>query len=282
MILIWTYDECLRQLAFLMILAKQREIRMDRITRADELHRVVVLNPKGGSGKTTLATNIASLYAVRGQRPTLIDCDPQGYSLRWLEKRSGQRPPIYGIAAFENATDTLASPDYKVHPESSTVIVDLPAATPHEELHSYTYHADSILIPIVPSEIDVYSASRFIAELLLDAQLDRREQKLAIVANRVRSNTRSYHMLRRFLGSLSIPIIATLRDTQNYVFATANGIGICEMPSYAVRKDTEELQAIVQWLDKWRSRRFEAYNPLEIESLTEVESPLLTPNDSFD
>jgi chromosome partitioning protein len=239
---------------------------------ADDLHRIAVLNPKGGCGKTTLATNLASLYALRGSHPTLVDCDAQGYSLRWLEKRRDDRPAIRGIAGYEDAVRTLRSLKEHVHPESSTVIVDLPGAIPTEQLHMYTSLADSVLIPIVPSEIDVYSASRFIAELLLDAQLDRRDQKLAIVANRVRTNTKSYRMLKRFLASLRIPLIASLRDTQNFVHAAAAGVGICEMPPHAITNDIEPLTAIMEWLDKWRARRFEAYNhPLAQPRASNVE-----------
>ena len=237
---------------------------MDHTRRVDDLHRVVVLNPKGGCGKTTLATNLASLYALRGTHPALADCDAQGFSLRWLDKRPKDRPLIHGISAYDDAIDGLDSLRNAVHPNTSTVIVDLPGAIPNERLHDYTSRADSVLIPIVPSEIDVFSASRFIAELLLDAQLDRREQKVAIVANRVRSNTKSYQMLRQFLASLKIPMIAALRDTQNYVHAAAQGIGICEMPRYGVRNDVDQLEAIATWLDNWRTRRFEAYNSPEL------------------
>ncbi len=237
---------------------------MDRIGQLHDMHRILVLNPKGGSGKTTLATNLAAAYAERGARPTLIDCDEQGYALRWLEKRPPDKAPIHGIAAYEDPTTTLASLTHRAHPESRTAIADLPAAIPTGQLYTYTAVADSILIPIVPSQIDVYSASRFIAELLLDAQLDRREQKLAIVANRVRSHTRSYKMLQQFLASLSIPMIGTLRDTQTFVHAAGKGIGICELPPYQVRDDIVQIRAIVAWLEKWRSRRFEAFNPLPL------------------
>lgn len=226
---------------------------MISITGADNLHKIVVLNPKGGCGKTTLATNLASLYAQRGPPPTLIDFDPQGFCSGWLEKRPAARPAVRGIQAeIEAAEDAAgaARAEAEVQADSSIVIIDLPAAIPHERLHAYTYMADSVLLPIVPSEIDIYSATRFIAELLLDVQLDRREQKLAIVANRIRSRTKSYRILMRFLNSLRIPVIAELRDSQNFVQAAAAGIGICEMPPYRVQDDLAQIRAIAAWLDK--------------------------------
>jgi len=218
------------------------------INGLDDLHKIVILNPKGGCGKTTLATNIASLYAQRDPTPTLVDCDSQGYSMRWLEKRPANRPTIYGIDAYE-PDEPLAA---RVNPDSKTLIFDLPAALPSQELQNYTYIADSILIPIMPSDVDVYSATRFIAELLLDQQLDRREQKLVIVANRVRTNTKSYQMLKSFLKSLDIPLVAVLRDCQNYVHAIAQGIGLSELPTYRNKNDIQQIDAIYTWLGRQR------------------------------
>lgn len=222
------------------------------------LHKIVILNPKGGSGKTTLATNLASYFARRGPPPTLIDCDPLGYSMRWLDNRSLQRPKIYGFAAHEHCTESGKGSQLHAWPGSRQMIVDLPAAIPESQLYYQTYDADSILIPIAPSEIDIYSAARFIANLLLVAQFDRRKRNLAIVANRTRTNTISFRMLMRFLTSLEIPIIAKLRDSQVYVHAAAHGIGVCDMPQYLVGKDMVEIEAIVQWLDNWRVRKLES------------------------
>ncbi len=230
------------------------EINSDR----DNLHKIVILNPKGGSGKTTLATNLASYFARRGPPPTLIDCDPLGYSMRWLENRSTQAPKIYGFAAHEHCTEQGKGTELHAWPGSRQMIVDLPAAIAENQLYYETYDADSILIPITPSEIDIYSAARFIANLLLVAQFDRRKRNLAIVANRTRKNTISFRMLMRFLTSLEIPIIAKLRDSQVFVHAAARGIGVCDMPAYLVKNDMEQLEAIVRWLDNWRVRKLEA------------------------
>jgi chromosome partitioning protein len=224
----------------------------------DNLHKIVVLNPKGGSGKTTLATNLASYFARRGPPPTLVDCDPHGYSMRWLSNRSPERPKVYGVEAFEHCTQAGKSAQLHAWPGSNHLIVDLPAGLPEEQLYYQTYDANSILIPIMPSEIDIYSAARFIADLMLVAQYDRRNRNLAIVANRTRQNTKSFRMLMRFLTSLEIPIIAQLRDSQNFVFAAAYGIGICDMPAYKAKQDIEQMDRIIAWLDNWRMRKLDA------------------------
>ncbi len=231
---------------------------MQTAAHQDNLHKIVILNPKGGCGKTTLATNLVSYFARRGPRPTLIDRDPGGYSMRWLEKRPADFPSIHGIADYDKAHYDKPS---RAWPESSEVVVDLPAATDRDWLFHEIYDAGSVLIPIAPSEIDIYSAAGFIADLLLVARYDRRSRKLGIVANRTRHYTKSYKMLMRFLRSLDIPVVAELRDSQNYVHAAASGIGICEMPAYKVRQDIAQFEALVEWLDRWRLRRFNALLP---------------------
>jgi chromosome partitioning protein len=222
-------------------------------------HKIVILNPKGGSGKTTIATNLASVFANRGPAPTLVDCDPGGYSLRWIEKRAQTRPNVHGIPAYEQGTDDEPlEPD----PGSKEVIYDLPAGLTSSEIFDYVYDASSIVLPIVPSEIDIYAAAKFIADLLLIVQLDRR--KLAIVANRTRKHTKSYGMLNKFLTSLDIPVIAHLRDSQNFVQAAAFGLGIGEMPASRVRQDLDEFEHVVSWLDRWKSRQLDAFLQQEL------------------
>jgi chromosome partitioning protein len=219
------------------------------ISGADGLHKIVVMNPKGGCGKTTLATNLAAWFALRGPPPTLVDCDPQGFGTRWIERRAAHRPKAFGLATGPlTARSTIEVPA-----DSSVVIIDLPAAITADQLHAFVYLADSLLLPVTPSEIDVYSATRFIAELLLDAQLDRSERRVGIVANRVRERTRSFAMLMRFLGSLRIPLIGSLRDSQNFVQAAALGLGVCELPPHRVKDDLPALDAIGGWLERRRA-----------------------------
>ena len=244
------------------------------------LHKIVVLNPKGGCGKTTLATNIAAYYAMRGPAPTLVDCDPQGFSMRWLEKRPGNRPQIHGIAAYQESIRHTGTVYVQTRPDTDNLIFDLPAGLTPDELYDVIYGAGSILIPVLPSQIDVFCASRFIAELLLVAQIDRRDCQLAVVANRIRQNTRSYQMLMRFLTSLQIPIISVLRDGQNFVYAAANGIGINELPAYKTKKDIAQMDLIISWLDQWRMRRLDAVTSPHFEHI--IGAPLLTPLRSND
>ena len=225
------------------------------------LNTIVVLNPKGGCGKTTLATNIASYYARRGAMPAIMDCDPQGSTMSWLDKREADRPAIHGIAAYKKTMQATRSWQLRVPAETTNLIVDSPASLTRDALREMTRDATSILVPVLPSSIDIHAASRCIADLLLVAKIDRRDNKLAVVANRTRQNTRSFDKLMRFLDSLGIPIIAVLRDSQNYVQAADLGIGIADLPPYRVKKDIAELDKVIGWLDSWPTRRRDAQRP---------------------
>jgi chromosome partitioning protein len=222
------------------------------------LNRIVVLNPKGGCGKSTIATNIAAGYAARGSTPAIMDFDPQASTLAWLERRSRDLAPIHGIAAFKKSMQATRSWQLRVPHDTVNLIVDSPAGLQHDDLRELTRDATSILVPVLPSPMDIHAASRCIADLLLVAKVDRRDRKLAVIANRTRKNTKSLARLMRFLDSLGIPIIAVLRDSQNFVYAAENGIGIFEMQRSRVRPDVEQFNKVMQWLDGWQERRPDA------------------------
>jgi chromosome partitioning protein len=189
------------------------------------MQRIVVLNPKGGSGKTTIASNLAACHAIHGERPALMDLDPQGSSMRWLRKRPDDAPAIYGIAAFERSATVTRSWQMRIPADCRTVVIDTPAAIDAHALPELTRSVDAVLVPVMPSEIDIHATAKCIADLLLVAKIRRSENRIGIIANRVRINTRMSHSLTRFLDSLDIPLIATLRDTQNYLRSAENRSG---------------------------------------------------------
>jgi chromosome partitioning protein len=213
------------------------------------MQRIIVLNPKGGSGKTTIASNLAACYAVNGHRPALMDLDPQGSSMRWLRRRPEGNPVIHGIAGFERSGAVTRSFQLRIPAECGAVIVDTPAALESHAFPDMTRGADAILVPVMPSDIDIHATAKCIADLLLVAKIRRSEQRIGIIANRVRPNTLVSQSLTRFLNSLEIPLIATLRDTQNYVRSAESGVGIWEMPRWQVRHDFEHWQQLTAWLE---------------------------------
>jgi chromosome partitioning protein len=213
------------------------------------VRKIVILNPKGGSGKTTIATNLAAYYASSGQPSAIMDYDSQGSSTRWLSRRSSESPYIHGIATYENHAGQTRSFALRVPVEVERVVVDTPAAFNKHELMDYVRGADKILVPVLPSEIDIHAATRTIADLLLVAKIARHDDRLAVVANRVKRNTVVFRSLMKFLESLEIPVAAVLRDTQNYIRTASEGQGLLELKKSDVTKDLVQWKRLIAWLE---------------------------------
>lgn len=227
------------------------------------MQRIVVLNPKGGSGKTTLATNLASYYALRGHKTALMDYDSQGSSTFWTSRRPGDKPALQVIPAFKTPRGVTRSFALRVDHDTERLVIDTPAAVDFVEFRRTLEEASVILIPVLPSEIDIHAVSRCIADLLISTKIKRQERRVAVVANRVRKNTLIYQRLRNFLNTLHIPFIATLRDTQNYVRACEQGLGIFDMPPSQVRDDLAGWEPLLTWVEEHAQPRAAAPVPAE-------------------
>ena len=214
------------------------------------LQRILVTNAKGGCGKTTIATNIASHYARLGKTVRLFDHDAQGSSLAWINRRPKDAMPITGVDASKNSDHRLTrSWQLRVPPETDVAIIDSPAGTDITELASLFQPNDSVLIPVLPSPIDIHATAHFIKALLTTGRARKKMVRLAVVANRVRKNTLMYHSLERFLFGLNIPFISSLRDTQLYARAIELGVGVQEVNMARNRTDREQWAPIFRWLD---------------------------------
>ncbi|MDH4107142.1 MAG: ParA family protein [Gammaproteobacteria bacterium] len=214
-----------------------------------DLRRVVVLNPKGGSGKTTLAFNLAGYLASTGRRVALVDMDRQGSSTRWLNNRASDLPQVRGVSALHCGLTDLHREPIDVPGDVDVAVIDAPAGLSGRDLIDYTCGAHAILVPVLPSDLDIHAASRLVSDLLLVAQVSRRNGRLGVVANRVRERTLAYRQLSRFLARLSIAVVGVLRDSQNYTWAAAKGLCIHDMPKARVGKDLEQWAAITDWLE---------------------------------
>jgi len=241
------------------------------------MQKIVLLNPKGGSGKTTIAINLASYFAVCGLRPTLMDLDAQGSSSRWLTKRAKGQPTINGIAAYERNSRVTRSFATRVPADTERLVVDTPAALESQGLPDITRNATAVLVPVLPSDIDIHAAAKCISDLLLIAKIRREDQRIAVIANRVKKNTLVYKALMKFLETLNIPVVATLRDSQNYIRAAEFGQGLFEMKPNQVREDMEQWLPLIGWLAQRRPLDIPAGGPA-ITSAASVNSlPMAAP-----
>ncbi|MGH8581201.1 MAG: AAA family ATPase [Gammaproteobacteria bacterium] len=217
------------------------------------MRSIVVLNPKGGCGKSTLVTNLAGYYAERGKAVAIADLDPQGSSLDWLAARPPERPPIHGIAGWKEP----------VRPPRDTevLVIDTPAGV-HDARHlgELLKRAQSVLIPMLPSAIDMRAATRFVVELMELRRVVNQEVRLATVANRVRDHTLAAQDLAEFMATLKLPdghrlpCLTVLRASQTYVHAAEKGLSIFEFARSATLPDREQWAPLLRWLNSARSQ----------------------------
>lgn len=200
---------------------------------------ILVINSKGGAGKSTLTSNLASYYAVRGYRTALFDFDRQMSSMRWLERRPDEASEITGVTGW-----TFRGVD-----SFQRVVMDPPAQIQTKDMAMLVARSDVVIIPVLPSPIDIHAAADFIRDLLVDGKVRHSNKPVCVVANRVRTNTVMYDQLGKFLNSLKIPFVATLRDSQNYTHASMKGLGIFEMNREVVSQDLEQWRPLIQWID---------------------------------
>ena len=207
----------------------------------------MVINSKGGSGKSTIATNLASYFASQNKKVVMMDYDPQGSSMAWLGARSSARTPIQGIPAYKKSAKRPSR-------KTDIVIHDAPAALHGGQLSKMISKAQTLIIPVLPSPIDMRAAADFIAEIKKLAPVQRKRAKLALVANRSRDYTNIYWELDDFLSKQRIPFLTMLRDSQNYIKAAERGLGIFEMAPAATELDREMWEPIIKWVKSKRSQ----------------------------
>lgn len=211
------------------------------------MRHIMVLNAKGGCGKSTLATNIAAYFANEGASVALADYDPQCSSLDWLERRPADRPVITGVAAFEDGLRRV--------PRSADIVVsDAPARSHGPELTELVRHAETLVVPVLPSTIDMQATTKFLEELRNVGKVERKQAKIGVLANRVRDNTLIWDELDDYLTRARVPYIAAFREAMNYVRAYTRGLGIFELPEYLAWPDWDEWEPLTAWLKSKRSQ----------------------------
>jgi len=200
---------------------------------------VLVANPKGGVGKSTVATNLAGYYARSGRRTMLGDLDRQQSSRAWLSLRPQRLPRI---ESWEIGDDRIA----RLPKEVTHAVIDSPAALHGHLLRSALKAADRIIVPLQPSLFDIYATEAFLARLA-DKGLLEHDGSVGVLGMRVDARTRAADQLQRFVDGLGLPVLGFLRDTQNYVQLAAHGATLWDVAPSRVEKDIEQWQGLLEW-----------------------------------
>ena len=200
---------------------------------------IVVANPKGGVGKSTLSTNIAGCLAAAGHSVMLGDVDRQHSARDWLAMRPAHLPAVRG---WDVSADELLRP-----PKGTThVVLDTPAGLHGKRLDAVMRIADRIVIPLQPSLFDIRATHTFVQALR--AHRRGQEVKLGLVGMRVRENTRANEQLHSYLATLPVPVLAWLRDTQNYVQLAAHGLTLWDVAPSRVERDLAQWEPLTAWV----------------------------------
>lgn len=205
------------------------------------MQTILVANPKGGSGKTTVATNVAGFLAGKRQRVVLADEDPQQSSTHWLARRPALFPAVKPMPAERRGLREL---------DPHFVVIDSPAGLHGERLRDEVRRADVMLVPITPSVFDMAATARFLAQIAEYKAVKEGELAVAVVANRVDSRTHSAAELDAFLQGAAFPLIAHLRDTQVYVHCARDGASVFDLPRSRAEADWEQWKPLTRWLAK--------------------------------
>ena len=212
------------------------------------MRTILVTNSKGGCGKTTVTTNLASYFATARAKVAIMDYDPQGSSLEWLRLRSPHAVPIHGANGIPQKTHGLRSMQTWVPPDTEILLIDSPGGVKGLLLQDIVAKAEVVIIPVGPSAIDVHATADFLKQLLLLGRIRARNVKVAVVANRVRSSMPVYEPLERFLRSLNLPFLTRISDSDTYIRASEQGLGVFEMDAHATVAEREELLPVITWL----------------------------------
>ena len=205
------------------------------------MRSILVVNPKGGAGKTTLSTNVAGYLAREGERVVIGDLDRQQSALAWLDFRAEHLPHISGFDARDGWD--------KGRPKGSTaLVIDAPAGIHGKGLSEALKQADKVLVPVQPSLFDMAATEEFLRLVVEEKAVRKQKTFVALVAMRVDPRTRTAAMLERFLSHFELPVLTYLRDTQIYPAAAAEGKTLFDLAPSRTRRELENWQPLVDWI----------------------------------
>jgi chromosome partitioning protein len=204
----------------------------------------LVASSKGGCGKSTVVTQLASHWAQKGQHTAIIDADRQGSSFRWAALRPDNVP---GVLGFEGGRKSLL----KLPPDTQQLLIDTPAGVRERDLEPYLEVANVLLVPVLPSSFDLHATLDFLEELRGIKRIQRGKLPVALVANRLKPWTHaSQHAIAQLAEESPFPVVAELRDSQAYVLLSALGKGIFDYHSEQVRNQQQDWKPLSRWIKR--------------------------------
>lgn len=207
---------------------------------------VLVASSKGGVGKSTIATHLAAHAALGGQATVLVDADPQASSTRWCERRAGLDSavlPIDGSSRARSAWNSIPS-------GADRVIVDAPAGAMAGSLEPWLEHADALVVPVLPSSLDIEATVPFLNSLAKHPRIRRGDLRVGLVGNKLKPWTNASRQALDLLGQWPYPVVAELRDSQAYVVLVGLGKSLFDYHSAQVRDHQDDWQPLTKWLKK--------------------------------
>ena len=208
------------------------------------MRKIFVASSKGGCGKTTIATNLAAYFAQDGKRTVLVDADRQGSSMHWAEKRAGLSAPVLAISGLR------ADWNEKIPQDAQIVIIDGPAGIRSGEVAELAHDADALLVPLLPSRIDLEASEHFLQEVSRLGRVKRESLAVGLVANRLKPWTTASQEAVEEIKRLPFPLVAQLRDTQGYVLVAGLGKSIFDYNSEIIRSHQEDWGKLLRWVKK--------------------------------
>ncbi len=205
---------------------------------------VLVASSKGGVGKTTIATHIAAQSALSGQHTVLVDADPQGSSTRWAERRAGLESAVLPIDGTQRNW-RKSVPD-----DTQRLVIDAPAGAMREELDGFLEHADAIIVPVLPSSLDIDATVPFLNSLAKHPRVRRGQLRVGLVGNKLKPWTNASQQALELLKQWPYPTVAQLRDSQAYVLLVGLGKSLFDYNSAQVRDHQEDWQPLLKWIRK--------------------------------